>query len=191
MVNAGKRAQAAPPLLCKLCALCVEIPVPTLRIASQESRALSLIPGTLADHPQLVENAMPLSPAFATLTGNVNSKPFVCHSYKKTGGRGLRNRPPCAIPRPYIGCSFDRSVGIVTLRTHSNSRNSSRFMRLLHGSLDTRGGVLPSPSPAWPKPAVWDRVRSRLPLRQKPARTIQVLPLLPFHLGNGLTRMEA
>ena len=130
---------------------------------------------------------MSLSPAFATLTDNVNRKPFVCHSYKKTGGWGIRNAPHSAVPRLSSGCSFDRSAAIVPLRTHSNTRNSNSFMRLLHDSLDTPGVG----SCRLPRMLARDdrlgRVRSRLPLRQKPARNIQLLPLLPYHLGKAHT----
>jgi len=43
---------------------------------------------TLTDTPQLHENKATLSPAFATLTGRVKHKSFVCHSYKKHRGVG-------------------------------------------------------------------------------------------------------
>jgi hypothetical protein len=86
MVILGNHVPATLPLLHVLCALRVEIPIPTLRTAPQESRALSPFGATLTCNSQLIENTMALSPAFATLTGNVSHKPFVCHSYKKQGG---------------------------------------------------------------------------------------------------------
>ena len=50
---------------------------------------VSLFPATLIDSLQLTENSTTLSPVFATLTRLVKHKSFVCHSYKKPGGRGV------------------------------------------------------------------------------------------------------
>jgi hypothetical protein len=50
--------------------------------------SLSPLPATLADHWQLIENAITLSPFAAALTSLVKDKPFVCHSYKKHPGWG-------------------------------------------------------------------------------------------------------
>ena len=49
---------------------------------------LSPLPATLIDPRQLNENAATLSPASATLTRSTQSKPFVCHSYRKHWGGG-------------------------------------------------------------------------------------------------------
>src|ERR1700680_4990688 len=76
------------PSLCVLCALCVKISIPSFCTASQKRAPVSPFPATLTDHSQLIENALTLSPAFATLTGIVNHKPFVYHSCKKHRGVG-------------------------------------------------------------------------------------------------------
>ena len=71
-----------------LCVHCVEIPAPPARNTQQMRAPLSPFPATLTDHSQLIENSIALSPVFATLTGTVNHKPFVCHSYRKQVGVG-------------------------------------------------------------------------------------------------------
>ena len=124
-----------PPLLRELCALRVEVPILTSRTVPQASRALSLFSATLTDHSQPIENAMALSPAFATLTGNVNRKPFVCHSYKKQVGWGypassLPQIPPASLP----AASFC---------ARRNARNTISFISLLHNSRTPGGGVPP------------------------------------------------
>src|SRR5579859_7475895 len=47
---------------------------------------VSLFLATLTALPQLKENKVTLSPAFATLTSHLKANPFVCHSYKKHPG---------------------------------------------------------------------------------------------------------
>src|ERR1700676_1477106 len=80
------------PNLCVLCALCVKISIPSFCTASQKRAPVSPFPATLTDHSQLIENALTLSPAFATLTGIVNHKPFVYSSCKKHRGQGIPSR---------------------------------------------------------------------------------------------------
>src|SRR5579863_1795922 len=64
---------------------------PHAPLATHHSSLVTLVtpfPVTLTDHPQLNENKTTLSPSFATLTGSVKHKSFVCHSCKKTLGGG-------------------------------------------------------------------------------------------------------
>ena len=60
----------------------------TLLAVFQKSVLTSPFTAVLTDRSQRNENKRTLSPAFATLTGNVKRKSFVCHSYKKHGGWG-------------------------------------------------------------------------------------------------------
>src|SRR5271170_5819185 len=77
---------------------------------------------------------LPLSASPATFTRSVKHKSYICNAYKKHGGVG-----------EYVPLSVSRSPR-PTCSAHSNACNLNRFMRLLHGSLDTPG-VCPSPSP--------------------------------------------
>src|ERR1700675_3680924 len=94
----SQNPHAAHPLqvsLPNLCALGVEIPAPPARNTQQIRPPLSPFPAILTDHSQPIENAITLSPVFATLTDNVKHKSFVCHSYKKHPGGGYLNFTAC------------------------------------------------------------------------------------------------
>jgi hypothetical protein len=78
--------QASLPYLCVLCALRVEIPIPLFCTAAQKRAPVNPFPATLTDHAQLDDNAITLSPVFATLMDTINHKSFACHSYKKHRG---------------------------------------------------------------------------------------------------------
>jgi hypothetical protein len=181
-----------PPLLRELSALCVKIPTLTSRTVPQEIRALSLFPATPTGDSQFIENTMPLSLGFGTLTGNVNRKPFVCHSYKKTGGVSSAVLPAQSLTS--LSLSNARSTPppqsslCVRTATPATPLVSCAYFTVLW----IPRGWGPSASLArLAQDGRQVRVRSRLSLRQKPARNIQVLPLTAFHLGNGPTRMEA
>ncbi len=88
--------QASLPCLCVLGALRVEIPLSRFCTAAQKRAPASPFPATLTDHAHLVDNAITLSPVFATLMNTINHKFFACHSYKKYRGWGIplrRYRP--------------------------------------------------------------------------------------------------
>lgn len=159
MVIVGKRFQSHLPVLRDLC---VEIPVPTFCTASKKSTPLSLLPPTLTSQPQPMENGTTLSPVFATLTKNM--------------GVGVRNRRPTTVSSLIVVGSIAAHPTIVPLRAHSDARNSNRFIRLLHGSLYTRGWGVPGAFlyPSARQPGVSST--SRLSLRQKRGRNIQLLP---------------
>src|SRR5580692_5400373 len=59
---------------------------------AQKCTHLSPLAATLTDQSQLIEESITLSLAFATLTGRVKHKSFVCHSYKKHPGVGIPSR---------------------------------------------------------------------------------------------------
>jgi hypothetical protein len=101
--------------------LCVRISPPTLSIGGLPAAGSKL--------------PLHVSPFSATFRRPVKFKSFICNGYKIHGGVGR-----------YVSRRA-RHSRCVTSVTHSNVRKSNRFMRLLHGSLDTRGGgVCPSPS---------------------------------------------
>jgi hypothetical protein len=52
---------------------------------------------------------------------------------------GVRNRRPTTVSSLILVGKIAAHPTIVPLRAHSDARNSNRFIRLLHGSLDTRG----------------------------------------------------
>jgi len=83
---------------------------------------LSPFPATLTDHSQHVENAITLSPVFATLADTVNHKPFVCHSYKKYRGVGYTVQTKF-LPRLYF------SPNSFAIRTSENRAPNSRRIR--------------------------------------------------------------
>src|SRR6202795_1340663 len=60
------------------------------QLSAHNSLPLSPFPATLTRYSHIIENTATLSPAFATLTGRVKHKFFVCHSYKKHPGWGYR-----------------------------------------------------------------------------------------------------
>jgi len=84
----------------------------------------------------------PPIPFPATRKNRIKRKSFLCNAYKKHGG---------------VGEHFSRLVSRsprATCGTHSNTCNSNPLMRLIHGSLDTRGGgVCPAPRPSSLPPA--------------------------------------
>jgi hypothetical protein len=141
---------ASPPLR-ELCAPCVKIPTLTSRTLPQESRALSLFPATFMADSHLLENTMALSPAFATLTGNVNRKPFVCHSYVKTGGVGDPQRSSQRNPS-----SLYRTLTRPLHRDHPTGYAQQRPQLQSFYGLTSQfsgypgGGVLPCPSHTCP-----------------------------------------
>ena|ERR1700730_10209336 len=67
------------------CTSSFDFPISNFVFSTASATPLSV---TLTDTPQLHENKATLSPAFATLTGRVKHKSFVCHSYKKHRGVG-------------------------------------------------------------------------------------------------------
>jgi hypothetical protein len=115
--------------------LCVKLSPPRLAthhctiFVRQPVTPVSPFFATLTRHLQPAENKATLSALSITLTSHVKPKSFVCRSYKKH--RGVGESVPC----------FTRGPLRVTSATHRNTRNSNPFMRLLHDSLDTRGGV--------------------------------------------------
>jgi hypothetical protein len=102
MVIVGKPKQAAPPVLPELCDLGLKIPIPTSSFAPANTAPVSPFRVTLADNSQPIETVTTLSPVSATLRRFVNSKPFVCHSYKKEVGWVpaffLFRIPPSSLP---------------------------------------------------------------------------------------------
>ena len=77
--HAPELLQTSLPNLCALCALCAEIP-------TLPSRNIQQLPAPLSPFPVYPE------PRRATLTRRVKPNPFVCHSYEKHPGVGVRRQ---------------------------------------------------------------------------------------------------
>ena len=83
-----------------------EFPISNFGFSTASASPLS---ATLTDNPQLDENKTTLSLAFATLTGRVKHKSFVCHSYKKHRGVGYHS---LADPASFRSLCFTSANGL-------------------------------------------------------------------------------
>jgi hypothetical protein len=79
-----------PPFRPKVLQLVTKQTSPHQSLSPVSPLPVTPFPATLTSHLHLAENKTTLSPALATLKGRVKHKSFVCHSYKKQGGGGLR-----------------------------------------------------------------------------------------------------
>jgi hypothetical protein len=149
-----------PALPLRTLCLCVKLYPPCLAtrgctiFVRQPVTSVSPFFATLTRHPQPADNKTTLSALSATLTSYVKPKSFVCHSYKKHGGVGedapflARHSSSPAASAAHSNTRLLRAPSARGNPSHTNTCNSNPFMRLLHDSLDTRGGaVCPAPSP--------------------------------------------
>jgi hypothetical protein len=93
------------------------------------SPSLTPLSAALPNSPQQTEIKASLSPFPATLTDFANYKPFVCHSYKKTGGWGEGLLSPCVSAESVNGtrrCDPTCSSKPFTFRTYAK-RNRNPF----------------------------------------------------------------
>ena len=146
-----------PALSLRIPCLCVKLSPPRLAthhctiFVRQPVTPVSPFSTTLTRHLQPAENKAALSPFFATLTGCVKSKSFVCHSYKKHRGVGedvsffARHSSSPAASAVHSNTRLPRAPFARGNPPHTNTCNSNPFMRLLRDSLDAREvGVCPA-----------------------------------------------
>ena len=94
----GRGAGVYPELLGALSSSDLFLSSLNFRLSTFNCSSSTPFLATLTNHSQPIENAITLSPVFASLTDTVKHKSFACRSYKKHRGWGTLLDPNSSLP---------------------------------------------------------------------------------------------